>query len=152
MNILALMDLHALQSRKTKIVCSLGPSSSEEFVMRNLILAGMNVARLNLSRRKNVNLIGVHAGLPIMNEQDKKDIAFGVEMDVDYIAASFISYPHEVSEIRKYLESMIRNTIKVVSDSGIADKSDTIIFIVGLPLQGPQLVNTIRVLTLGTEI
>ena len=45
MNILELMDLNELQSRKTKIICSLGPSSSEESVMRNLILAGMNVAR-----------------------------------------------------------------------------------------------------------
>ena len=36
-------------NRKTKIVCSLGPSSSTDEVVRDLILAGMSVARLNFS-------------------------------------------------------------------------------------------------------
>jgi pyruvate kinase len=225
-----------MQKRKTKIICSLGPSSSDDTVVRGLILAGMNIARLNFSHgtheshrasiervrrvssqlgipvailldtkgpeirtgmaendgiitinkdelvtvttdggltiaarketparmsiswkeaasklkpghlilvadgllelevisiadsvincraknnaaigsRKNVNLIGVHAKLPIMNEQDKKDIAFGVEMDIDFIAASFLSFPHEVVEIKKYLESL-GSAIKIIA-------------------------------------
>jgi pyruvate kinase len=219
-----------MKNRKTKIVCSLGPASSSDDVVRGLILAGMNVARLNFSHgnnnehraaiervrrvsgelgipvallldtkgpeirtgmvendgtvtiksgddvvittddsftmavedgkparialswkqageklkpghrvliadgllelevmdnasgtaggikcranntavigsKKNVNLIGVHAGLPIMAEQDKKDLEFGISMDLDYVAASFLSFPHEVTEIRKFLES-----------------------------------------------
>jgi len=215
-----------MKNRKTKIVCSLGPASSEDSVVRDLILAGMNVARLNFSHgdqtthrasieqvrrisaelkipvallldtkgpeirtgmvqndgtvtinngdtviistddcfttaagngaparislswkeagaklqrghrvlvadgllelevmdtaggikcranntavigsKKNVNLIGVHAGLPIIGEQDKKDLEFGISMDLDYVAASFLSFPHEVTEIRKFLES-----------------------------------------------
>ena len=32
--------------RKTKIVCTLGPSTDDEAVLRELILSGMNVARL----------------------------------------------------------------------------------------------------------
>lgn len=35
--------------RKTKIVCSIGPASESEEVLRGLFLAGMNVARLNFS-------------------------------------------------------------------------------------------------------
>jgi pyruvate kinase len=38
-----------LNSRKTKIVCTLGPSSSSPERIRELILAGMDVARLNFS-------------------------------------------------------------------------------------------------------
>jgi len=49
-----------------------------------------------------------------MSEEDKKDIAFGIEMDVDFIAASFVSYPHEVTEIREYLESL-NSTIKIIA-------------------------------------
>ena len=33
----------------TKIVCTIGPASSSPDVMRRLMLAGMNVARLNFS-------------------------------------------------------------------------------------------------------
>ena len=35
--------------RKTKIVCTLGPSTDDENVMRQLIEAGLNVARFNFS-------------------------------------------------------------------------------------------------------
>lgn len=35
--------------RKTKIVCSIGPASESDEVLRGLCLAGMNVARLNFS-------------------------------------------------------------------------------------------------------
>jgi pyruvate kinase len=35
--------------RKTKIICTLGPSSSNAAVLKKLVLSGMNVARLNFS-------------------------------------------------------------------------------------------------------
>lgn len=35
--------------RKTKIVCTLGPASKDEQVMRQMLLSGMNVARINFS-------------------------------------------------------------------------------------------------------
>ena len=38
-----------MNNRKTKIVCSLGPASADDSVVRDLILAGMNVARFNFS-------------------------------------------------------------------------------------------------------
>ena len=38
--------------RKTKIICTLGPATSDEEVIRQLILAGMDVARINFSHGK----------------------------------------------------------------------------------------------------
>jgi len=232
-----------VKNRKTKIVCSLGPASSTDAVIRDLILAGMNVARFNFSHgthdshrdliervrrlsaelgipvailldtkgpeirtgmvendgevtikdgdeviistddsfttavandapahislswkeageklqcghrilvadglleldvvdtaggikccakntavigsKKNVNLIGLHSGLPIMGEQDIKDIEFGIRMNIDYIAASFLSFPHEVTDIKKFLESHsshIKIIAKIESGEGL---------------------------------
>jgi len=68
-----------------------------------------------IGSKKNVNLTGVHAGLPIMSEQDKKDIAFGAKMEVDFIAASFLSFPYEVTEIREYLKSLNASSIKIIA-------------------------------------
>lgn len=48
--------------RKTKIVCTIGPASTDENIIRQMCLAGMNVARLNFSH-------GTHA-----DQQQKVDI------------------------------------------------------------------------------
>ena len=38
-----------IPDHKTKIVCTIGPASSSEEVIRELVLTGMNVARINFS-------------------------------------------------------------------------------------------------------
>ena len=40
-----------IKMRKTKIVCTLGPSTDDETILRNIMLAGMNVARFNFSHQ-----------------------------------------------------------------------------------------------------
>ena len=35
--------------RKTKIICTLGPATEDETVLRRLMLGGMNAARFNFS-------------------------------------------------------------------------------------------------------
>ena len=37
--------------RKTKIICTLGPSTDDENVLRSMMNAGMNVARFNFSHQ-----------------------------------------------------------------------------------------------------
>ena len=38
-----------MTTKKTKIVCTMGPATEDENVLRELIKAGMNVARFNFS-------------------------------------------------------------------------------------------------------
>lgn len=67
--------------RKTKIVCTIGPASSNEETLREMCLAGMNVARLNFSHGtheahlKTLNLIKkvrADLGLPVAVLLDTK--------------------------------------------------------------------------------
>jgi len=51
--------------RKTKIICTIGPASDSEEVLKKLCLAGMNVARLNFSH-------GTHAEHQVKIDRIKK--------------------------------------------------------------------------------
>ena len=55
--------------------------------------------------RKNVNLPGVTSQLPTLTKQDVKDLRFGIEQDVDFIAASFVRKAADVHRIREVLLS-----------------------------------------------
>lgn len=58
-----------------------------------------------LSNRKKINLPGTSVSLPALSEKDVDDIRFGVAMDVDFIAASFVRKAADVLAIRKVLEA-----------------------------------------------
>ena len=216
--------------RKTKIVCTLGPSSSDETTLKNMLLAGMNVARLNfshgtheghrqtiqrfrkvreelgipaavlldtkgpeirtgnfangeeilkegqefilttlpvsgtsqrvsvtykdlpkevkpgnlvlindgkivikvektddtevrgtvihggkISNHKGINLPNVRLNMQYMSPQDREDILFGIQNDVDYIAASFVRSAGDVEVIRRLLEDNGGSEIKIIA-------------------------------------
>lgn len=67
-----------------------------------------------IGSRKNVNVIGVHPDIPVLSEQDKCDIEFGISMGIDYIAASFISSPADVVSILRFIEPF-NTKLKVIS-------------------------------------
>ena len=56
-----------------------------------------------LGERKGVNVPNVAIRLPAITEKDKDDIRFGVEQDIDFIAASFVRNAECILEIRSYL-------------------------------------------------
>ena len=60
-----------------------------------------------IGERKGVNLPGVKTGLPAMSDKDKADIKFGIEHDIDMVAASFVRSAAGVHEIRDYLSECL---------------------------------------------
>lgn len=59
-----------------------------------------------LGERKGVNVPNVPVRLPAITEKDKEDIKFGVEQEVDFIAASFVRNAECILEIKAYLKSL----------------------------------------------
>jgi len=57
-----------------------------------------------IGERKGVNLPGVITELPPLSEKDKSDIAFGIENDIDCVAASFVRSAKGVEDIRAYIK------------------------------------------------
>ena len=68
-----------------------------------------------VSDKKGVNIPYVHLNLPYLSEQDEKDLIFGVEMNVDFIAASFVRSADDVIQMRKFLDYYGGHDIKIIS-------------------------------------
>lgn len=68
-----------------------------------------------LSDHKGVNLPGSKTNLPAITPKDVDDIKFGIENDIDIIAASFVRKKEDVYDIRKVLEDHGGEHIKIIS-------------------------------------
>ncbi|MBD3109645.1 pyruvate kinase [Bacillus sp. AGMB 02131] len=58
-----------------------------------------------LKNKKGVNVPGVSVNLPGITEKDREDILFGIEQNVDFVAASFVRRASDVLEIRELLDN-----------------------------------------------
>lgn len=82
-----------------------------------------------LGNQKNVNVPGVKLDLPALTEKDIKDIHFGIEHDVDFIAASFVRRASDVLAIRRILESKnadIHIISKIENEEGVNNLDEII--------------------------
>ncbi len=67
-----------------------------------------------LKNKKGVNVPNVSVNLPGITEKDAKDIEFGIEQDVDFIAASFVRRASDVLEIKELLEKHNAGHIQII--------------------------------------
>ena len=60
--------------RKTKIVCTLGPATDRDGILREMLLAGMNVARFNFSHGSHEEHKGRLDALKVLREEQRKKL------------------------------------------------------------------------------
>lgn len=68
-----------------------------------------------LSGKKGINIPHIHIDMPYISEQDEKDLRFGIEMDVDFVAASFVRNKNDVIELRKLLNYYGGHAIRIIA-------------------------------------
>jgi pyruvate kinase len=77
-----------------------------------------------LSSTKSVNLPGIDIDMPYLSDQDRADILFAVENELDYIALSFVRSAQDVMDVKRFLalkgESGIELIAKIENRSGIS--------------------------------
>ncbi|MFC6295988.1 pyruvate kinase [Lactiplantibacillus daoliensis] len=83
-----------------------------------------------LGSRKGTNAPGVSINLPGITEKDSDDIRFGLDHEINFIAASFVRKPQDVLDIRELLEEKHMEHVqifpKIESQEGI-DNVDEIL-------------------------
>ncbi|MDG1165942.1 MAG: pyruvate kinase [Porticoccaceae bacterium] len=83
--------------------------SKEERVMQVKVIDGGL-----LKSKRHVNLPGIRVNLPAITDKDRRDIAFGMEQGVDFIALSFVRQADDIHELRELLGDKA-DQIKVVA-------------------------------------
>jgi len=68
-----------------------------------------------ISDHKGVNVPNIHVSLPFLNDKDRSDILFGIKMDVDFIAASFVRCADDVLQIRTLLDENGGKEVEIIS-------------------------------------
>lgn len=85
----------------------------KEIVDQDIVCGIVNGGELG--ERKGVNVPNVPVRLPAITEKDKEDIKFGVEQDIDFIAASFVRNAECVLEIRAFLKELDAPYIPIIA-------------------------------------
>ena len=68
-----------------------------------------------LSNHKSINIPNVEIPMPYLNDVDKSDLLFGIEHNVEYIAASFVRCADDLKKLHKFLKDNGGQDIKIIS-------------------------------------
>ena len=68
-----------------------------------------------LSDKKSMNFPGKHLHQDFLSEQDKADLLFGIENEIDFVAASFVSCEEDVRAMRDFLDSNGGKEIDIIA-------------------------------------
>ena len=68
-----------------------------------------------LSNRKSMNFPNKVMKHEFLSEQDKEDLLFGIENEVDFVAASFVSQKQDIADMRQFLNEHGGSEIDIIA-------------------------------------
>lgn len=72
-----------------------------------------------LSDRKGVNVPGVVLPISAMTDKDRQDLTFGLDLNVDWVALSFVQRPDDVAEARRLIAGRAAVLVKLEKPAAI---------------------------------
>lgn len=93
-------------------------------VNKNIIKAEVVYGGI-LKDRKGINLPGANLPVDCLTQKDVKDLAFGLEQDVDYIALSFVRQASDILHLKDII-SQKSKSIKVIAKIEMAEAIDNL--------------------------
>ena len=69
----------------------------------------------DLSDKKSMNFPNKHLHQDFLSEQDKADLLFGIENEVDFVAASFVSCEDDIRSMRDFLDANGGKDIDIIA-------------------------------------
>lgn len=67
-----------------------------------------------LKSKRHVNLPGIRVNLPAITDKDRSDILFGLSMDVDFIALSFVREADDIAQLHQLMDEK-KDKVKVIA-------------------------------------
>lgn len=90
------IELHVQETTDTAVLCK-------------VIAGGV------IKNGKGVNVPNVHLEMQHLSPKDKSDLLFGIEQDIDFIAASFVRTKEDIIGMRKFIDYNGGHNIKIIS-------------------------------------
>ena len=88
--------------------------SGDDFARTEVITGGP------LTDRKGVNVPGALLPLSPLTEKDRKDLAFGLDLEVDWVGLSFVQRPEDIAEARRLIAGRAAILAKIEKPAAIA--------------------------------
>lgn len=85
----------------------------EEVKGHNILTRVLNGGKL--SNRKSMSFPNKHLKQEFLSDYDKKDLLFGIEQDVDFVAASFVSCKEDMVKMRTFLDENGGKDIEIIA-------------------------------------
>jgi pyruvate kinase len=117
---------------KTKIICTIGPSSKKFETMKEMALAGMDIARVNTkygnekeweNTISNAQKLGVKIMIDI---KSTKVLSWVASQKIDYLAVSFAEKASEINHIKSKINKNVKIVSKIETELGIKNISQLI--------------------------
>lgn len=83
--------------------------TTEDYIECKVIKGGI------ISNHKSINIPGFHIDMPYMSSSDREDIAFGLSLGVQFIAASFVRNESDIIMLRDYVDSLGYESVSIIA-------------------------------------